>query len=113
MRATLMRAAGIRMLHVPYKGGGLAVSDLVGGQVQLLFGSISTAVPFVRTEKLRALAVTSSKRASAVPDVPTVAESGYPGYEAVQWFGMAVPAGTPRPPSTASREVVGILRWTT
>jgi tripartite-type tricarboxylate transporter receptor subunit TctC len=93
----LMRAAGIKMLHVPYKGGGLAVSDLLGGQVQLLFGSISTSVPLVRTGKLRALVVTSSKRASAVPDVPTVAESGYPGYEAVQWFGIAVPAGTPRP----------------
>jgi tripartite-type tricarboxylate transporter receptor subunit TctC len=93
----LMRAAGIKMLHVPYKGGGLAVSDLVGGQVQLLFGSVSTAVPLVRAGKLRALAVTTTKRVIAVPDVPTVAESGYPGYEAVQWFGLVVPAGTPRP----------------
>jgi tripartite-type tricarboxylate transporter receptor subunit TctC len=92
-----LRAAGINMLHVPYKGGGLAVSDLVGGQVNLLFGSISTAVPLVRAGKLRALGVTSAKRASAVPDVPTIAESGYPGYEAVQWFGLVVPAGTPRP----------------
>jgi tripartite-type tricarboxylate transporter receptor subunit TctC len=92
----LNRAAGIRMLHVPYKGGGLAVSDLVGGQVQLLFGSISTSVPLVRTGKLRALAVTSAKRVSAVPDVPTIAESGYSGYEVVQWFGIAAPAGTPR-----------------
>jgi tripartite-type tricarboxylate transporter receptor subunit TctC len=93
----LMRAAGIKMLHVPYKGGGLAVSDLVGGQVQLLFGSVSTSVPLVRAGKLRALAVTTTKRVIAVPDVPTIAESGYPGYEAVQWFGLVVPAGTPRP----------------
>ena len=106
----LMRAAGIKMLHVPYKGGALALSDLLGGQVQLLFGSISTAVPLVRTGKLRALALTSSKRSSAVPDVPTIAESGFPGYEAVQWFGMAVPAGTPRPLIDKLRqEVVRIL----
>jgi len=106
----LMRVAGIKMLHVPYKGGGLAVSDLVGGQVDLLFGSISTAVPLVRSGKLRALAVTSAKRSNAVPDVPTVSESGYPGYEAVQWFGMAAPAGTPRPLIDKLRqEVVRIL----
>ena len=106
----LMRAAGIKMLHVPYKGGGLAVSDLVGGQVHLLFGSISTAVPLVRAGKVRALAVTSAMRSSAVPDVPTVSESGYPGYEAVQWFGMATPAGTPRPIIDKLRqEVVRIL----
>jgi tripartite-type tricarboxylate transporter receptor subunit TctC len=91
----LMRAAGIKMLHVPYKGGGLAVSDLVGGQVNLLFGSISTSVPLVRTGKLRALAVTSSKRSNAVPDVPTVAESGFPGFEANGWLGILVPNGTP------------------
>jgi tripartite-type tricarboxylate transporter receptor subunit TctC len=106
----LMRAAGIKMLHVPYKGGGLAVSDLVGGQVDLLFGSISTAVPLVRAGKLRALAVTSATRSSAVPDVPTVSESGYPGYQAVQWFGMAAPAGTPRPIVDKLRqEVVRVL----
>ena len=106
----LMRAAGIRMLHVPYKGGGLAVSDLVGGQVNLLFGSVSTSVPLVRAGKLRALAVTTLKRVSAVPDVPTVAESGYPGYEVVNWFGLALPTGTPRPIIDKLRqEVVRIL----
>ena len=106
----LMRAAGIKMLHVPYKGGGLAVSDLVGGQVNLLFGSVSTSVPLVRAGKLRALAVTTLKRVSAVPDIPTVAESGYPGYEVINWFGLAVPTGTPRPIIDKLRqEVVRIL----
>lgn len=92
----LNRAAGISLLHVPYKGGGPAVSEVVGGQVHLLFGSVSTSLPMVRSGKLRALVVTSTKRVSTVPEVPTIAESGFPGYEVVQWFGIAAPAELPR-----------------
>jgi len=92
----LNRAAGIRLLHVPYKGGGLAVNDLLGGHVQLMFGGISTSLPMVRAGKLRALGVTSLKRVAAAPDVPTLSESGLPGYEIVQWFGVLAPSGTPR-----------------
>ena len=93
----LNRGAGINLLHVPYKGGGIAVNDVVGGHVHLLFGSVSTSIALVRSGKLRALAVTSTKRVSAVPEIPTIAESGLPGYEVVQWFGIALPAGAPRP----------------
>jgi tripartite-type tricarboxylate transporter receptor subunit TctC len=91
------RGAGINLLHVPYKGGGVAVNDVVGGHVHLLFGSVSTSIALVRSGKLRALAVTSAKRVSAVPEIPTMAESGLPGYEVVQWFGIALPAGASRP----------------
>jgi tripartite-type tricarboxylate transporter receptor subunit TctC len=104
------RGAGIDLLHVPYKGGGIAVNDVVGGQVHLLFGSVSTSLPLVRTGRLRALAVTSAKRVAAVPEVPTIAESGLPGYEVVQWFGIAAPAGLPRAIVTKlNQELVTIL----
>jgi tripartite-type tricarboxylate transporter receptor subunit TctC len=104
------RAAGVKMLHVPYKGGGPAVADLLGGQVNLLFGSVSTSAALVRSGKTRALGVTSAKRMSAVPDVPTIAESGYPGYEVVQWLGIAAPAGTPQPLiEKVNRDVLAII----
>ncbi|HZM43630.1 MAG TPA: tripartite tricarboxylate transporter substrate binding protein [Burkholderiales bacterium] len=90
------RAAAINLLHVPYKGGSIAVNDVVAGQVQILFGSVSTASPLVRSGRLRALAVTSEKRVTLIPEVPTIAESGFPGYEVVQWFGFVLPAGAPR-----------------
>jgi tripartite-type tricarboxylate transporter receptor subunit TctC len=90
-----VRGAGIDMLHVPYKGGGPAVSDLLAGQVNLLFGSVSTSSPLVKAGRLRALAVTSAKRLSVLPDIPTIAETVIPGYEVVQWFGLAAPTGTP------------------
>ena len=107
----LNRGAGINLLHVPYKGGGLAVNDVVGGQVHLLFGSVSTSLSLVRTGKLRALAVTSTKRVATVPEVPTIAESGLPGYEVVQWFGIAVPVGVPRSVvAQLNQEIVAILR---
>ena len=93
----LNRAAGIRLMHVPYKGGGPALTDLLGGHVQLMFGGISTSLPMVRTGKLRALGVTSLKRVGAAPDIPTLSESGLQGYEIVQWFGVLAPVGTPRP----------------
>jgi tripartite-type tricarboxylate transporter receptor subunit TctC len=87
------RAAGISLLHVPYKGGGPAVADLVGGHVQLSFGSISTSLPLIKSGKVVGLGVTSSRRSTAAPDLPTIAESGLPGFEAIQWFGVAAPAG--------------------
>jgi len=86
---------GIRMTHVPYKGGTPAVIDTVSGQVQLLITALPTLIAQVKAARLRAIAVTSAKRSSAVPDLPTVAESGYPGFESVQWYGMFAPKGTP------------------
>ena len=87
--------AGVQMTHVPYKGSAPAIADLLGGQVQLMFDNLPSALPQIRAGKLRALAVTSSQRAAALPDVPTIAESGLPGYEASSWFGLLAPAGTP------------------
>lgn len=84
-----------RMTHVPYKGGSQAVADLVGGQVPLLFSSMATAIPHVNTGKIKAIAVTSSTRASALPNVPTVAEQGLPGFEASVWFALVGPAKVP------------------
>ena len=92
----LQRAAGIQILHVPYKGAGIAVNDVLGGHVQLLFGAVATTLPQVQAGKLKALAVTGAQRSPAAPGVPTVAESGFPGFEVVQWFGAFAPAGTPR-----------------
>ena len=87
--------AGIRLIHVPYKGAGPAINDAVGGHVHLLIGAISTSLPHVRSGKLRGLAVTGAKRSSAVAELPTIAESGFPGYEVVQWFGIVAPAKMP------------------
>jgi tripartite-type tricarboxylate transporter receptor subunit TctC len=87
--------AGVDMLHVPYKGSGPAVSDLVGGQVNLMFDNMPSSLPHVKSGRLRAIAVTGSKRSPAVPDLPTIAESGVPGYDSVAWFGVLAPAGTP------------------
>ena len=88
--------AGVDVIHVPYKGGGPAQIDLLGGQLSFMFDSFSPALPQVRAGKLRALAVTTLKRSSALPQVPTMAESGFPGFEVSGWFGIAAPAGTPR-----------------
>lgn len=89
--------AGIQMNHVPYKSSALSVLDLVAGRIDLLFGTPSPVLPHLRAGKLRALAVTSSRRASFLPDLPTVAEAGFPGYELALWFGLFAPAGTPAP----------------
>lgn len=89
--------AGIDMLHVPYKGTGQAVTDLLAGQIDLMFAPAQSVMPQVQAGKLRALAVTSAKRYSIIPDLPTVAEAGVPGYEAVGWFGLLAPAKTPAP----------------
>ena len=87
--------AGIDMLHVPYKGSGPAVADLLGGQVDYMFDSITSAKPHIVSGKLTALAVTTAKRSAALPNVPTVAEAGLPGYELTPWFAAFAPAGTP------------------
>jgi tripartite-type tricarboxylate transporter receptor subunit TctC len=84
------------ILHVPYKGSAPAITDLLGGQVQMMFDNVPSALPHVRSGKLRALATTGAKRDPAFPDLPTIAEAGVPGYESGVWFGLAVPAGTPR-----------------
>jgi tripartite-type tricarboxylate transporter receptor subunit TctC len=87
----------VDMVHVPYKGGGPALTDLIAGHVEIFVAVISTAVPQVKAGKARALAVTGAKRAAALPDVPTVAETGLKGYEATNWYGLVVPGATPRP----------------
>ena len=88
--------SGVQMTHIPYKGSSPALTDLLGGQVQLMFDNLPSALPHIRAGKLRALAVTSAQRAPALPDVPTVAEAGLPGFEASSWFGLLAPAGTPK-----------------
>ena len=89
--------AGIKMNHIPYKGTGPALTDTIGGQVEVFFSSTATAVPQVQAGKLRALAVTTTKRIPALPDVPTVNESGVKGYDVVLWHGLIGPKGLPRP----------------
>ncbi len=86
---------GTRMVHVPYKGSTPALNDLLAGQVNLMFGNMASAMPHVRAGKLRALAVTSAKRSAAAPELPTIAETGLPGYEATSWFALFAPARTP------------------
>lgn len=92
----LRMATGARLLHVPYKGAAPATADLVGGQVQLSFSSMPAVLPFVKAGKLRMIAVTSARRAASQPDLPTIAESGVPGFEAIGWYGFVGPAGMPR-----------------
>lgn len=88
--------ANINIVHVPYKGGGPALNDVVGGQVELIFETLAIVVPHVKSAKLKAFAVTSPSRHPLIPDVPTIAESGFPGFESTVWFGLVAPAGTPR-----------------
>jgi tripartite-type tricarboxylate transporter receptor subunit TctC len=90
------RQAGIRMLHVPYKGNSQALVDVMGGQVAMMFDQVSTSAPQIRAGKVRPLAVTSAKRSPLFPDLPTVDESGLPGYEDITFNGLVAPAGTPR-----------------
>ena len=89
-------AAGIDIVHVPYKGEALGFNDLVAGQIQMMVGNMAAAVPFVNAGKLKALGVTSRERSRMLSNVPTVAESGLPGFENTGWFGLMAPAGTPR-----------------
>ena len=91
------QVASVDMLHVPYKGTGQAVADLLGGTIDLMFAPAQTVMPHVKSGKLVALAVTSAARAKAIPELPTIAEAGVPGYSAVGWFGLLAPAATPAP----------------
>ena len=85
---------GVNMVHVPYRGAGPALTDLLGGQVQVMFGTMSSSVEYIRAGKLRALAVTAATRSEALPDIPTVSDF-VPGYEASAWFGVGAPKDTP------------------
>jgi tripartite-type tricarboxylate transporter receptor subunit TctC len=96
LSAELFKAmAGVDLLHVPYKGTGQAVTDLLAGHVNLMFAPAQTVMAYVQAGRLKALAVTSARRSETLPNLPTVAESGVPGYEAVGWFGLLAPAATP------------------
>jgi tripartite-type tricarboxylate transporter receptor subunit TctC len=87
--------ADVRMKHVPYRGAGPALADLLGGQVDLMFDTVAQSLPHIKAGKLKALGVTTTRRSSSLPDVPTVAEAGLPGYEMSAWIGLIAPAGTP------------------
>jgi tripartite-type tricarboxylate transporter receptor subunit TctC len=91
-----MMMTGVNMVHVPYRGAGPALTDMLANQVQVMFDNMPSSIGHIRAGRLRALAVTTAVREKSLPDVPTVAET-VPGYEASAWFGMAVPKGTPRP----------------
>ena len=105
------KVAGVDIVSVPYKGGGPAVLDLIAGRVQIYFSTIPAALTQVQAGKLRGVAVTTTKRVSLIPDVPTVAESGLPGFEVVGWFGIFAPAGTPAPiVAKLNKEINAALR---
>jgi len=97
MTTELFKAmAGVDLVHIPYKGSGQVMGDVIGGQLALIFDQIVSSLPHVHGGKLRMLAITSAKRFPSLPDLPTIAESGVPGYESISWAGVAVPAGTPK-----------------
>ena len=102
---------GTEIVHVPYKGSAPAVTDLLGGQVSMMFDNMPSVLPQVKAGKLRALGVTSARRSPAAPEIPTIAESGVPGYEVDSWFGILAPAGTPKEiVAKLSAEIVKILQ---
>ncbi len=103
--------AGVDLVHVPYKGTMPSLTDTMSGQVQVIFVNVGPALPFVKAGRLRALGVTSAKRLSALPDLPTVADSGVPDYEINPWVGFFAPAGTPRNIiAKLNTEIVKVLR---
>lgn len=105
------RAANVDLVHVPYKGNALAMTDLIGGQIQVLFDPVQTTLPQARGGKIRPLAVTSRQRFPGLPDVPTIAESGYPQYEFVVWYAFIAPAATPAPiVARLNAEINSVLR---
>jgi tripartite-type tricarboxylate transporter receptor subunit TctC len=107
----LKAMAGIDVVHVPYKGLAPALNDLFASQIHFAFGSYSTVSPHLKTGRIRPIAVTSAKRAKSTPELPTIAEQGYPGYEAIPWFGVLVPAATPKPLLTRiNRDIVQALK---
>jgi tripartite-type tricarboxylate transporter receptor subunit TctC len=104
------RMAKVELTHVPYKGGGPAMLDLLGGRINMIFASPSSSIPHIKAGRIRALAVTTLKRSVIVPDLPTVAESGLPGYEVNNWYAMVAPAKTPRAViARLNKELVQIL----
>jgi tripartite-type tricarboxylate transporter receptor subunit TctC len=103
-------SAGTKITHVPYKGGGPAITDLLGGQINLIFATAASAIPHVQSGKIRGLAVTTLNRSKLVPDLPTIAESGLPGFEANNWYGLVVPAKTPKAVvDRLNKEMVAVL----
>ncbi len=103
-------SAGTKIIHVPYKGGAPAMTDLLGGQINLIFATAASAIPHINSGKIKGLAVTTSNRSKLVPDLPTVAEAGLPGFEANNWYGIVVPAKTPRPIiDRLNKEFVAVL----
>jgi tripartite-type tricarboxylate transporter receptor subunit TctC len=88
--------AGVKLVHVPYKGGGPAMGDLVGGQVNLIFATTASAIPHLKSGRIKGIAVTTAKRSALLPDLPTISESGLAGFDANNWYGLVVPAKTPR-----------------
>ncbi len=106
----LARMAKVDLIHVPYKGGGPAMLDLVGGRITMIFASPSSAIPQWKAGKIRAVAVTTRKRSAIVPELPTIAESGVPGYEVNNWYAMGAPAKTPKSViSRLNKEITAIL----
>jgi tripartite-type tricarboxylate transporter receptor subunit TctC len=89
-------AAGVKLSHIPYKGAGAALIDLISGQITFMFASVLSSTPHVKQQRLRVLAVTGTKRTAALPEAPPIAEAGLPGYSTTTWYGLLVPAGTPK-----------------
>lgn len=107
----LKEQTGIQWMHVPYKGGAQALNDTLGGSTPIVYSSLATLQPHIKTGRINAIAVTSAKRSSAAPEIPTVAESGAPGFDVSSWFGLLAPAGTPAPiVDKLSREVATIMK---
>ena len=105
-----MTMTGTQLTHIPYKGGGQALIDLMGGQVDCMFANLASSFPYLKSGKLKALGVTTLERSPVYPDIPTIAESGVPGYEFVSWFGVVAPARTPKEITTKlSTEIAKIL----
>ena len=102
----LAQMAGVKLGHVPYKGEALALNDVLGNQVPVMFGNLPTMLPHIRSGKVRAIAVSSLQRSEAAPDIPTIAESGLAGFEALTWFGVFAPAATPGPVVTRLEETI-------